>query len=150
MSILFEDDVTFLRTEFNAFLDDYGFNVTLRHYTGQTPAGDYDDYYNAMNVDDESNSWSYTDTTILVFFQYETLSKREEREMVTIIGGLIQRIATIFVKNDVTISQGDEIIHNDETFKVETVIPHQLSKGDETAYTVYYECKIQKTLDVIQ
>lgn len=149
-AILIEDDVTYLRREFNKFIDDYGWNVICRHFTGQKPKEQFNNKYGSIDSDFPSidNNWNYTDTTIKVCLQYAKLPNREERETVTTVGTVVNQTATIFCKNDATIEQGDEIIDGTQKYMVEMVIPYKLSKGDATAYVVYYECKIKKTADV--
>lgn len=150
-SIDIEDDVTFMRREFNEFLDDYGWNVTLKHFTGMTPPAKFNKYYNALDVNyEDESSRIVTESTILVVLQYPGLPKREERETITTMGSMINRVAFCFVKNDVTVEVGDQIVDdNDETFRVEYIREYKISKSDSTPYIIYKQLKIQKTVDVL-
>lgn len=143
MGVSIQNMETWMIGEIDTIIDDYGMNVTLRHYTGMKPASNYDEDYNSMNTDYEPDNWEYSESTIKVIFQYKELQARQERELVATAGSMIQRTAFLYCKGTVTIEQDDEIIYNNESFKVEVVVTYPI-----TTSTIYKRCKITKTVDV--
>jgi hypothetical protein len=122
--------------------------MTLKHFTGQNPSEDYNKYYNAMDSDDMTQNWNYSEATITGVVQYQRLPKREERATIATAGVLVNRTAWLYLDHNVTIEQGDQVTDGTEEFMVEMVFPHILSTGDYSRNVVYYEAKLQRTMDM--
>ncbi|RLD10976.1 MAG: hypothetical protein DRI44_04630 [Chlamydiae bacterium] len=157
---------TDVQARFNEFINDYGQDLTLRHFTGIAVADNetYNDIYDEVDiskVSGQSTELSYKDYTVRGHVQPIDLPQREQRLKHSTIGYYEQGRMRCFIKaidengtaiisrlnsaNDFNLDLNDQILYDGTTFIVNNIKPWKIGND-----IIYYELHLKIDIDDIE